>query len=43
MHENTWGWVTFLINLMLSTLNKFDGPILEGEGGLLYGGVYVYI
>ena len=43
MHENSWGWVTFLINVMLSKPYKFDGSILEGGGGLLYRVVYVYI
>ena len=30
MRENTLGRVTFLTNLMLSRLEKFDGPIFEG-------------
>ena len=30
MHENTCGRVNFLINLMFSRLDKFDGPIFEG-------------
>ena len=30
MHENTSGRVTFLVNLMFSKLDKFDGPISEG-------------
>ena len=31
MHENTWERVTFLINLMFSRLDNFDGPIFEGR------------
>ena len=30
MYENNSGRVTFLINLMFSRLDKFDGPIFEG-------------
>ena len=30
MHENTWGRVTFSVNLMFIRLDKFDGPIFAG-------------
>ena len=31
MHDNTWERVTFLVNLMVGKLDKFDGPIFGGE------------
>ena len=30
MHKNTCGRVTFLVNLMFSRLDRFDGPIFGG-------------
>ena len=44
MHDNTWERVTFLVNLMVGKLDKFDGPIFGGErwsyisgaGGLIF-------
>ena len=37
MHENNGGRVTFLVNLMLRRLDKFDELIFVG-GELIYGG-----
>ena len=37
MHENTWGRVKFLVNLIFTKLEKFDGPLVK-EGGM---GVYM--
>ena len=31
MHDNTWERVTFLVNLMVGKLDKFDGPMFGGE------------
>ena len=38
MHENAWGRATFLSNLMFCGLDKFDGPILEGDVYTMGGG-----
>ena len=40
MHENTRRRVTFLVNLMFSRLDKFNGPMFGGRriyGGLIFG------
>ena len=34
MHENIWRRVTFLVNLLLCRLDKFDGSIFGGGGGV---------
>ena len=39
MHENTLGRLTFLVNSMFRRLDKFDGPISQGEGRE-EGGIY---
>ena len=36
MHENAWGRVAFLVNLMFCKLDKFNGPIF-GEGAYMRG------
>ena len=43
--------MTFLVNLMFSRLDKFDGPIIEeayiqGGGGLIFGkliGLHIWV
>ena len=46
MHENTLGIVTilikFLINLMFSRLDKFDGPIFKGAYIRGWGRAYIW-
>ena len=41
MHENTWGRVTFLVNLMFCRLGRFDGSIFRRHmyRGSLYSGL----
>ena len=39
MHKKTWGRLTFLLNLMFSSLDKFDGPIFNGD--YLQWGTYI--
>ena len=38
MHENTWGRVKFLVNLIFTKLEKFDGPLVKGGGMGVYTG-----
>ena len=44
MHKNNGGRVTFLVNLMFSRLDKFDGPIFGRcmyDGGRLILGMLI--
>ena len=43
MHENIWRRVTFLVNLLLCRLDKFDGPIFGGGGGGLGRGLIFWM
>ena len=43
MHENTWGRVKFLVNLIFTKLEKFDGPLVKGGGMGVYMGRGSYI